>query len=211
MPTDTFQREIKVSCLSLSKNLTHQQTTCSRIPKNAAVCFSASRQIWWHRVRAILSHRLVNYIYNNFERAEMKLSKEQTPWRKFDSRHQFICWEFSVWPWYDFLQKLYKNFSIICICVWIWASSCRRKATGESGDLQLNPLLQPSHWFYNAFPPLKRLKQSWLWIVNFISRKALDHDHEEWGWPLKAALAQQTRVPPPRLDSKLDWKSAAKE
>ena len=59
--------------------------------------------------------------------------------------------------------------------------------------------------FSNVLPQLKRLKQSWLWIVNFISRKAFDHDHEEWGWPLKsstcsadesaaAAVRQQIRL-----------------
>ena len=185
MPTDTFQREIKVSCLSLSNNLTHQQTTCSRIPKNAAVCFSASRQIWWPRVRAILSHRLVNYIYNNFERVEMMLSKEQKPWRNVDSRHQFICWEFSVWPWYDFLQKLYKNLSIICICVWIWASSCRRKAIGESGDLQYNPLLQPSHWFLKWFSPAENFKTKLIVDCEFHLSESF------WPWPWGMGMASK--------------------
>ena len=43
-------------------------------------------------MRAILSHRLVNYIYNNFERVEMKLSNEQKPWRNVDDRHQFMTY-----------------------------------------------------------------------------------------------------------------------
>ena len=186
MPPDNFQRESKVSCLPLSKNLTHQQTTCSRILKTAAVCFSASWQLWWPCVRAILSHKLVNYIYNNFERVEMKLSKEEKPWRNVDNRHQFICWEFSVWPWCDFLFKLYKNLSIICKCVWIWASSCRRKAIGESEDLQLYLLLQPSHWFLKCFSPAEKVK------TKLIVNCEFHLSESTWPWPWGMGMASKS-------------------
>ena len=97
-----------------------------------------------------------------------------------------ICWEFSVWPWCDFPLKLFKNPSIICKCVWIWASSCRRKATGESGDLQLNPRLQPSHWFLKCFSPAEKVKTKLILDCEFHLSESF------WPWPWGMGMASKS-------------------